>query len=453
MRPMRSLLLRATITVAPCLVSCGGAPAPADSPATDPAPPPPAPLVSMVSPEANFVAVLDGQRFAANVVAPLLETLTQVSTELAAVTAQAKKKCGFEPWNAAREVVAFGTVLSRPKSQGNAEERGAVAFETTVPPSKMLDCLARLGNDTPETNGDWTQVGDLWGRANERFVLLTSDMGYGARALSQLGGGAPPPLVDTLEQGTVSAAFVGAEHVPLRSAQLLGGPAAEPGGVAVRLEFRQETKAAQSEKDLTAALALLRAGAKSEEASPKMRAWSDALLESLRVRRSGAILDVDVVLPKAEPETLASLAAIAAAGVRRYVSRAKSSEARTHVAQIGKHLVTWCAEHAAPRQGCKFVSAPRVPAEVPRGTKHVATPADWQHPTWQSLGFAPEGDQRYSYEIEVSRDGRTATVRAIGDIDGDGVESRFELAVRVVTEGGRIIARIDEEISETSWDE
>jgi hypothetical protein len=55
----------------------------------------------------------------------------------------------------------------------------------------------------------------------------------------------------------------------------------------------------------------------------------------------------------------------------------------------------------------------------------VPWPAD-AHPGWAALGFAPAGMQRFSYETQVSPDGRTIVIRALGDLDCDGVPEIVE---------------------------
>jgi hypothetical protein len=46
--------------------------------------------------------------------------------------------------------------------------------------------------------------------------------------------------------------------------------------------------------------------------------------------------------------------------------------------------------------------------------------------------------QYYGYEFVTSKDGKTATVRAHGDLDGNGKESLFELTVKMTKEGPQI---------------
>lgn len=53
------------------------------------------------------------------------------------------------------------------------------------------------------------------------------------------------------------------------------------------------------------------------------------------------------------------------------------------------------------------------------------------------IHFSVSQPQRYSYGIDTSKDGKTCTFYAVGDTNGNGKKSRFELVgkVRVPTPG------------------
>jgi hypothetical protein len=70
------------------------------------------------------------------------------------------------------------------------------------------------------------------------------------------------------------------------------------------------------------------------------------------------------------------------------------------------------------------------PHDVPRG-KPVNDPAGtWDHPTWRELGFTFQVPHSYSFAFESKNSPGHATfrARAMGDLDGDGLYSSFELA-------------------------
>lgn len=66
------------------------------------------------------------------------------------------------------------------------------------------------------------------------------------------------------------------------------------------------------------------------------------------------------------------------------------------------------------------------------------------HQTWQALGFQPDRPVRYSYSFIPSVDGcgllgpeaaGAVSFRAVGDLDGDGVQSTFERQATIGPEG------------------
>lgn len=59
----------------------------------------------------------------------------------------------------------------------------------------------------------------------------------------------------------------------------------------------------------------------------------------------------------------------------------------------------------------------------------------WLDPSWRAIGFSIDGRHRYSYQI--ARDGDALILRAIGDLDCDGVLSTLELRLTLVD--GRLV--------------
>lgn len=56
-------------------------------------------------------------------------------------------------------------------------------------------------------------------------------------------------------------------------------------------------------------------------------------------------------------------------------------------------------------------------------------PARWASPGWQALAFSIDDDHRYTYSYIPDAGGRSAVLRAIGDVDCDGQASLYELAI------------------------
>ena len=140
------------------------------------------------------------------------------------------------------------------------------------------------------------------------------------------------------------------------------------------------------------------------------------------------------------------LAALAIFGVKKYVSNAKTAEARNTVGQISKNAAgAWSREImvgtvlpdaesiAGANQLCK--SAAPVPGTVPAGKKYQSSTvagADYNAGSsdtgWVCLRFAMEGPQYYQYNYTSSttdaKTGKFDSV-AVGDLNGDGATSSF----------------------------
>ncbi len=78
-------------------------------------------------------------------------------------------------------------------------------------------------------------------------------------------------------------------------------------------------------------------------------------------------------------------------------------------------------------QGGTLASAPLTPADVPRAPI-IDPEGAWNHPSWVALEFraSPEGvPHSYSFTFDVTP--LDFSARALGDLDGDGVKSTFEV--------------------------
>jgi type IV pilus assembly protein PilA len=140
------------------------------------------------------------------------------------------------------------------------------------------------------------------------------------------------------------------------------------------------------------------------------------------------------------------LAALAIYGVNKYVNNAKTTEARSAVARIAKDATT--AYHrprasgdilavggvaAFSNQMCP--SAAAVPAAVPSGAKVQSAAADWNTEGWTCLRFSMSDPQQYQYNYTVSAttgDQATFAAVAIGNLDGDSVNSTFRMNGKIV---------------------
>lgn len=67
----------------------------------------------------------------------------------------------------------------------------------------------------------------------------------------------------------------------------------------------------------------------------------------------------------------------------------------------------------------------------------AADPTRWRTPGWQALQFSIDDDHRYSYEYVPDASGRSAVVRAVGDLDCDDVTSLYEVRIDIEGSGVR----------------
>ncbi len=117
------------------------------------------------------------------------------------------------------------------------------------------------------------------------------------------------------------------------------------------------------------------------------------------------------------------LAGIAIPASERQSRPARTAEVAANIRAIVTGAIAYAEEHGA------FPPAvPRTPALA--STEERPWPAD-ANPGWDALGFHPSDPIRYSYEFAILPNGDCAA-RAYGDLDGDGVESLFEIACGMV---------------------
>jgi hypothetical protein len=129
---------------------------------------------------------------------------------------------------------------------------------------------------------------------------------------------------------------------------------------------------------------------------------------------------------------LGSLLAVAVPAFVRNLHASHLVEATDGLARIERGAIAFS---NAPGNGARALppSAPLTPASVPRGERLEDPPGTWDAPAWRALGFraAPEGMRhRYSFATDLDAAGSELVARAHGDLDGDGVLSRFEVRVR-----------------------
>lgn len=109
-------------------------------------------------------------------------------------------------------------------------------------------------------------------------------------------------------------------------------------------------------------------------------------------------------------------------GRQQHLLMAKASEAKHMIAAMARGLAQYAAREGDRGKpvGRFPPSSPLVPRVIPRGTRYVAEEHDWSHPAWHAIRFCLPGVLYFSYEFVTSADGLATTVRAHGDLLGDG---------------------------------
>ena len=145
---------------------------------------------------------------------------------------------------------------------------------------------------------------------------------------------------------------------------------------------------------------------------------------------------------------LGILAAVAIPSFIRYMRRAKTTEAVDKLAYMYRSSSTYVtAERGARAPGTAAVQEPMFPGtqgmtpSAPPSGGRVTTPAtSWDTPTWNALSFAVTDPHYYAYEYASSGSGSGSagasfTARALGNLDGDSVNSTFERSGRLGSKG------------------
>ncbi len=117
------------------------------------------------------------------------------------------------------------------------------------------------------------------------------------------------------------------------------------------------------------------------------------------------------------------LAAIAVPAFTRYVRRSKTSEALGNIQKIMQGEVTYY-QASLERGGTSFLSCAYTPSTPPSATKYPANVSRWtSDPNWTAVGFSLS-DAHY-YQYYTLGDGVSVGAAALGDLDGDGIQSTF----------------------------
>jgi hypothetical protein len=132
------------------------------------------------------------------------------------------------------------------------------------------------------------------------------------------------------------------------------------------------------------------------------------------------------------------LAVMAIYGTRKYIANAKTAEARSYLLMMGKDAASaYENEGTDPLANPGSGSLPRrrlcpsgqpVPRDLSAvgGKKYQSTRSDWtDNAGWQCLRFEILSPQYYQYRFDNTGAGFSGVAQ--GDLNGDGVPSKFEL--------------------------
>jgi len=183
-----------------------------------------------------------------------------------------------------------------------------------------------------------------------------------------------------------------------------------------------------------------------KEASSDERDAITKVLRFTTFRRDGGHVTfaIDLHEPGADQaRDVGTMAALAIAGVRKYLLRSKEAEALNTVPAIARSIAaswereTLSSNLKAPIVKKKLQSFPPIPPIVPRGTKYQSSEKEWA--TWSTIKFEIDQPQYYQYEVRAAKDGESAEVIARGDLNGDGKTSSFVIAIKVKKDKDRTL--------------
>lgn len=166
------------------------------------------------------------------------------------------------------------------------------------------------------------------------------------------------------------------------------------------------------------------------------------------------------------------LAALAIYGVKKYLTSAKSAEARAAVGRIAKdganhyNMETMVGTSlalggtAAPSNAlCPTAAIVPTAQTSIAGRKWQSSPSNWEGTGWSCLKFSMEAPQYFQYkytttDTALSTVGTTFLAEARGDLDADTVLSTFSMQGTIVNETNKgTIVALSPGMTETNPDE
>jgi hypothetical protein len=416
-----------------CVLGCGGGakyvPPPAEAPTVPPAQKAPASwdVLDAILPgaeitvQADVATIRDLPFFKAGVRLSHTRVPVDLLADLMGKIALLERhyeRCGFSPLRSLEQI-----------AMSEGRDGAVLAAEFDRPPSAVLACFKIL---VPTAEPDrFRDVEAL--RIGDRFVLGRGNIVWmGDKSALQKALDRPAQPAERAKLRATPDTVFAAQADSKRFAPLGRMDARVRGGhEELALDVEMKLASANMARDL--ATQILDAKARAVAA----KGFPDSV--DLKVTPTGEMLRLHIGARgnlAVQAEAIGGVMAMGIFVVRHFQAQWRAAEAKNTVASIGKSL------QAAYQRDRKVFppSGQPVPKQVPKGTRSVPTAADWQVPGWKDIGFSITEAVYHQYEFVTSPDGKRVTVRARGDLDGDGKQSLIELKLSLDPKGDVVTA-------------